>query len=140
MKWNIKIKSILKQATIQYTDLTSQFPHSFCQIGSRVTCQKLEVCTQWNVPVKHFKICYISFIKKPCSFFPFSFHTTLYFCRNNALVYVDIDQGIHTDIFNNKKIQNSTISAIFLLHFILHVEGTLMLVPVDNSAIYWSTR
>ena len=33
--------------------------------------------------------------KNPCSFFRFSFHATLFFPLMNALVYVDIDQGIH---------------------------------------------
>ena len=33
--------------------------------------------------------------ENPCSFFRFSFHATLYFYLMNALVYVDIDQGIN---------------------------------------------
>ena len=33
--------------------------------------------------------------ENPCSFFRFSFHATLYFYLMNALVYVDINQGIH---------------------------------------------
>ena len=40
-----------------------------------------------------FAIFYVS--ENPCSFFRFSFHATLYFYLMNALVYVDIDQGIH---------------------------------------------
>ena len=33
--------------------------------------------------------------KTPCSLFRFSFRATLYFYLMNALVYVDIHQGIH---------------------------------------------
>ena len=33
--------------------------------------------------------------ENPCSFFRFSFRATLFFPLMNALVYVDIDQGIH---------------------------------------------
>ena len=33
--------------------------------------------------------------ENPCSFFCFPFHATLGFYLMNALVYVDIDQGIH---------------------------------------------
>ena len=40
-----------------------------------------------------FAIFYVSL--NPCSFFRFSFRATLYFYLMNALVYVDIDQGIH---------------------------------------------
>ena len=40
-----------------------------------------------------FTIFYVS--ENPCSFFRFSFRATLYFYLMNALVYVNIDQGIH---------------------------------------------
>ena len=40
-----------------------------------------------------FAIFYVS--ENTCSFFRFSFRATLYFCLINALVYVDINQGIH---------------------------------------------
>ena len=33
--------------------------------------------------------------ENPYSFFRFSFRATLYFYLMNALIYVDIDQGIH---------------------------------------------
>ena len=36
-----------------------------------LTPQKKEVCAQWNVPVKRFKICYTLCIRKPMYFFSF---------------------------------------------------------------------
>ena len=35
--------------------------------------------------------------ENPCSFFRFSFRATFNFSLMNALVYVDIDQGIHKE-------------------------------------------
>ena len=38
---------------------------------------------------------YFMYKKAHIHFFRFSFHATLYFNLMNALVYIDIDQGIH---------------------------------------------
>ena len=37
----------------------------FIEIDTYVTLQKKEVCAQFFVPVKHFKICHIVCIRKP---------------------------------------------------------------------------
>ena len=57
------------------------------------THPNFRVCARRKVPPKRFKIRHILYIQKPKV--PFSFCATLSFYQMNALVYVDIDQGIH---------------------------------------------
>ena len=51
----------------------------------------LDEMTQWNAS----KFAIFLEYEKPHSFFPFLFCATLFFSLMNALVYVNIDQGIH---------------------------------------------
>ena len=59
------------------------------------TLQKREVCAQLFDPPKCFKICHIYGKRKPMQFFSFFIQSNFEFYLINALVYVDIDQGIH---------------------------------------------
>ena len=51
----------------------------FIESYTYVTLQKKEVCAQFFVPVKHFKICYVFVKRKPMKFFLFSFWASLSF-------------------------------------------------------------
>ena len=48
---------------------------------------------------------YFMYKKTHVVFFRFSFRAILYFCIMNALVYVNIDQGIHKDIFQKFQVE-----------------------------------
>ena len=68
----------------------SIFPFS---VHEDCTLQKKEVWAQLFVPVKRFKICHTC--RKRNSFFRFSIPAFFSFYFMNALVYVNIEQGIH---------------------------------------------
>ena len=59
------------------------------------TLHKKEVFGQLNPLEKCFKICYVYGKRKPKQFFSFFIWSNFHFSLMNALVYVDIDQGIH---------------------------------------------
>ena len=57
--------------------------------------QKKKVLGQLKNQEKCFKICYVYGKRKPTQFFSFFIQSNFHFPLMNALVYVDIDQGIH---------------------------------------------
>ena len=59
------------------------------------TLQKTEVYAWWKFPTKRFKIYHILCIWKPQKIFPYLISCCSIFSLMNALVYVDIHQGIH---------------------------------------------
>ena len=63
----------------------------------QITLQKKEVRDQIFVPGEHFKFCHIYRKRKPMYivFFSFFISSNFEFYPINALVYVNIDQGIH---------------------------------------------
>ena len=75
---------------IFYTTILKNTAHSLEFRNSRGL--RSTKCSKQNA--SKFAISYI-ILENPSSFFRFSFRATLYFYLMNALVYVDIDQGIH---------------------------------------------
>ena len=65
------------------------------QSSAMHTPPNFKVCARRKVPAKRFKNCHILYIRKPRV--AFSVFHSLYFIFSlmNALIYVDIDQGIH---------------------------------------------
>ena len=75
------------------------------------TLHKKKVIGQLKNREKCFKICYVYGKRKPMQFFSFFIQSNFHFPLMNALVYVDIDQGIHkgkTKVAINEKRKKTT--------------------------------
>ena len=67
--------------------------HKFCILKALFINKRFALNEMFQRNASKFAIYYVK--ENPCSFFRFSLRATLYFYLMNALVYVDIDQGIH---------------------------------------------
>ena len=81
---------------------------------------------------------YFIYMKAQSCFFRFSFRASLYFYLMNALVYVDIDQGIHK--VKMKVARNEKQKKVLGLYFYMNIgnfEAFLRNLNLRENCLFW---